>query len=301
MRILKFIFKSLLTLLLVGGVAFLVAREVLLFMGVSQIKSSLSVLRSASVSKNYFKKCRERGAFFGNGDETVLQLRFISPHEYLVEILCSQVSINPIIISRESLPLFVSKTDLGSGIIWGENRSGITLEILGRQRSIGVESRLITTLSNKANLGIGPVTSCEGYGYQCCQNESEQGTGDLLTKAIDCPRSCYQTCKRRPVVLSFNTQPFMERESREVNISQGEGVDFSYVIDSGPAGQISVKLDYGDGQFDTFTTDKQLVSHTYQCAQSQCLYKVKLSAADGKHIQAVDLPVMNLTVKVKGR
>lgn len=299
MRIIKFIFRSILTLLLLSGIAFLVAREVLLFMGVSKIKSSLSTLRRASISKSYFKKCRELGAFFDSGDETVLQLRFISPQEYLSEILCSHASINPIVIGREKLPMFVTKADLDSGIVWGNGRSAVTLEIFGRHRAVGVEEQAITTFSSSAG-SYGPVTSCQGYGYQCCQPESEQGVGKVLATAVDCPRACYQTCERRPVVLSFNTQPVMKRDKREVNISSGESVDFSYVVDGGFAKQVNVKLNYGDGQLDTFATDKKVVSHTYHCTQVACVYEVSLSVEDDKHIQAADLPVMHLRVKVKG-
>lgn len=300
MRIIKFIFRSLLFLSIAGGLAFLISREVLLFMGVSKIKSSLSTLSSASVQKSYFNKCKEKGSvIIGEDGLATLQLRFISSNEYLLEILCSQLSIDPIVIGQDQLPLLVTKVDGRSGIVWGDDRSGLTLEILGRQKSIGIEDRLITSFPDQAELGVEPANSCEGYGFSCCNLESQQGVGKLFSTVTDCPRSCYGSCESRPVVLAFNTQPFLDLKERVVSIESGESVDFSFVVDAGSSHAVSVKIDYGDGQKDVFSTLKQRVTHLYTCSRDECTYRVRLTVEDERGITAAELPVMSLVVKVK--
>jgi hypothetical protein len=301
MRITKFIFKSIIFLIVVGGVSFLLARETLMFIGIGKVKSSLSTLRSASVQKNYFAKCREKGTVFIDGDDpAVMQLRFTSTNEYVLEILCSQFSIDPILIEKEQLPMFVKKAAGNSGIIWGDIRSGIVLEIFNRQKSIGVEGRAVTTFSADSELGIGPITSCAGYGFSCCRYESEQGFGEQFNNSVDCPKTCFSSCVSRPIVLAFNTQPFLDLEKRFVTISAGESVTFSFVVDAGLDNSVKVKLDYGDGKTDAFYVDKQTTTHAYQCSKQECSYQVKLVVEDEAGISAVDLPIMNMVVLVKG-
>ena len=302
MRIIKFIFKSIILLAIVGGVGFLLAREILLFIGVSKIKSSLSSLRSIAVQKSYFTQCREKGSVFIDGDDpATMQLRFISSTEYVVEVLCSQFSIDPILVEQEELPRFVSKVAGGSGIIWGDARSGITLESFGRQKIVAVEGRIVITPPVGSELGIGPVTSCSGYGFSCCKSESEQGVGQQFTSSVDCPKSCYSSCVSRPVILAFNTQPAMDLQRRLAIISSGETVTFSFVIDPGLDNSVSAKLDYGDGQQAIFYGDKQIANHTYQCSQQECLHEVKLTVENDKGVSAADLPIMNMSVLVKGQ
>ncbi len=302
MRIIKFIFKSVILLLVIGGIGFLLAREILLFMGVGKMKSSLSSLRSMAVQRTYFAKCKEKGSTFSLGDDlAVLQLRFISSNEYVTEILCSQFSIDPIIISQEKLPQFVGKKPGESGIIWGNNRSGVTLEIFGRSTSILVEDRLIDTNSSEEDLGIGPRTSCSGYGYFCCQMESEKGDGQQLSGSLDCPKSCFSQCLSRPVVLAFNTEPALDLQKRVVFINSGEDITFSFVIDAGSSEQTNVRLDYGDGTSDMFYADKQIASHSYRCLEERCQYNATLVVENEQGITAADLPIMRLSVVVKGK
>ncbi len=266
-----------------------------------KIKSSLSTLRSVAMQRSYFSKCREKGTVFVDGDDpAVLQLRFTSANEYVLEVLCSQFSIDPILLGMETLPVFVKKAAGNSGIIWGDARSGIVLEVFNRKKIIGVEDRNVTTFSAQSELGIGPVASCAGYGFSCCKYESEQGLGTSFSGAVDCPKTCFSSCVSRPVVLAFNTQPFLDLKKRSVTIASGESVTFSFVIDSGTGGLIAVKLDYGDGVIDTFDTGKQTFDHIYQCSKSECLYQVKLTATDENGVSTVDLPIANMIVLVKG-
>ncbi len=300
MRIIKFIFKSIVFLTLVGGAGFLLTREILLFMGISKIKSSLSNLRSISVQKQYFAKCKEKGSVFISGDDpATMQLRFISSTEYVLEVLCSQFSIDPILIEQEQLPKFVSKVAGGSGIVWGDARSGVALEVFDRQKSVGVEDRLIVDFPVDDELGVGPATSCSGYGFSCCKFESEQGVGQQFAGSMDCPKSCFSSCVSRPIVLAFNTQPPIDLQRRLVIVAPGEAITFSFVVDPGPDNSVSAKLNYGDGQEEVFYGDKQIVNHTYQCSEQECFYKVKLTVENDIGVSAADLPIMSMSVLMR--
>ena len=302
MRIIKFIFKSVLSTAILVSVGFLLAREILMFMGVSKVKSSLSTLRSASVQKSYFTKCKEKGSVFIDGDDpAVMQLRFVSDNEYVLEVLCSQFSIDPILLERVQLPMFIKKVAGQTGIIWGDTRSGIALEAFKKQRSIGVEDRVITSFSTDSELGVGPITSCAGYGFSCCRYESEQGSGEQFSGSLDCPKTCFSSCEDRPIILSFNTQPFLNLKDRSVTINNGESITFSFVIDYGLTDSVAVEVNYGDGQVDSFYKDSQTFTHDYQCSKKECSYSVKLSAKNSQGISAVDLPIMNMLVLVKGQ
>ena len=300
MRVIKFIFKSTVFLALVGGAGFLLAREILLFMGISKIKSSLSSLRSISVQRQYSAKCKEKGSIsIGRDDPATIQLRFISSTEYVLEVLCSQFSIDPILIEQEQLPKFVNKVAGGSGIVWGDARSGVSLEVFDRKKSVGVEDRLIISPPIDDELGLGPTTSCSGYGFSCCKFESEQGGGQQFAGSTDCPKSCFNSCISRPIVLAFNTQPPIDLQRRLVIIAPGEAITFSFVVDPGLNNSVSAKLNYGDGQEEVFSGDKQIVTHTYRCSEKECFYKVKLTVESDMGILAADLPIMSMSVLVR--
>ena len=301
MRIIKFLFKSILLIGCIGGVLFLLGREILLFMGVSRLKSSLSRIRSMTVQRTYIAQCKAKGATFDTEDNSaVLQLRFISDNEYVAEILCSQLTLDPIVVAQETLPQFVKKIPGGSGIVWGDDKSGVAIEIFNRRKTVFVQDQLIYTENNYDELGLGPATTCGGNGFSCCQIESEQGIGELFTGATDCPKSCYSQCISRPVILAFNTEPGLNLQTGTLNIDSGETVTFSYVVDAGNTNEVNIELDYGDGQKKTFFTDKQVNEHTYFCGKSECEYSVKITAENSRGITAFELPFMSFTISVKG-
>lgn len=301
MRILKFLLKSLLTLVILGVVTAFIGREILLFIGGRKVINSLSNLRNAYYRKDYLVKCREKGSDFIEGDSfTTAQLRFLSSTEYVTEILCGQLSLDPIIIDRSNLPPFVKKVPGSSGIIWGESRSGVTLEIFGRQKAVGVEDELIVTFATDELLGISPRSSCESFGYTCCQLELQQGAGEQFSEVTNCPKSCFSSCDSRPTILAFNSDPVMDKKTRILMINSNEKVSMSFVVDKGESENVSVQLDYGDESSDFFSSENIITEHTYLCDEQFCRYNVKLVAKDERGIFSAELPINSFTVIVKG-
>ncbi|MBU1967196.1 hypothetical protein KKH50_02830 [Patescibacteria group bacterium] len=301
MRIVKILFKSLLTLIILGAMSAFIARETLLILGSRQVTNSLSDLKNAYYKKSYLSKCMARGSEFVAGDIfAIAQLRFLSSTLYVTEILCGQFSIDPTVIDRQQLPPFVEKVPGSSGIIWGESRSGILLEIFGRRKAVGAEDEAIIDFSQDSPLGMSPISICAGYGFVCCQPESQHGAGEKLTQAIDCPKSCFSSCISRPIVLAFNTQPAMDKQTNTLVIDTSTPVTFSYVIDQGEAKSIVASLDYGDGAIDQFFAENLVTEHTYVCADNFCSYNVKLTAEDDRGILSAELPITAFTIIVRG-
>src|SRR3989304_5901808 len=111
MRVITVLLYSIVLFTVVGSVGFVLGREVLLQLAISQIATSLGVMRQAAQKSGpYLLECRKKGAAPTEG-ETIssIQLRFTSDHEYVVEVLCTQFSLDPIIIHQRSLPPFVTK------------------------------------------------------------------------------------------------------------------------------------------------------------------------------------------------
>lgn len=300
MRIIKFILKLTLALLVFSLIGGLVAREILLMMGVSSIKSSLTKLRRTALDGSYYEECRRKGVAPIEGETyATLQLRFTSPTTYRVEILCSQYSFEPIVLAEEKLPFLVKKVAGDSGVVWGENLSGVKLEILGRQVAVGVEKRKIVSLDKNSELGVSPKTTCAGFGYGCCQLESELGQGEQLVKVTDCPKSCYESCQKRPVLLSLRTQPAAASVKQPVVIEAGSILTFHYLLDNPSPNELQVKLDYGDGGVEILTQAEGQAQHRYQCQKERCLYQFKLMAETEGGIKTADLPINNLQIMVK--
>ncbi|MDQ3008303.1 MAG: hypothetical protein M3Q81_01780 [bacterium] len=302
MRIVRFLLTSFIVIAILGSIGGLIAREVLLFYGVSTVRASMSTLREAAAnSGSYQLECQKKGVSrdVSNSVERI-QLRFTSPSEYVLEAVCNQFLLDPIIITRDTLPMFVTKTSPSSGFVWDDTLHVVTISVWGRSRSIILENFAVryTSAPVTINPGLGPVTSCSGYGYSCCMTESSVGEGTVLSQANDCPRTCYASCISRPVLLSFVSEPFFDPKTRNVSIQNGGMVNFSFVLDKGMADKVTATLDFGDGTSQTFNESTTTASHVYNCAQNTCQFTAQLKVSDSASTPAADTPVSRILVTV---
>ena len=302
MRVVSFLITSLLILVVLTAGIGLFAREALLLAGGSSIRSGLTILHRLSRDNlQYARQCREKGGVTADiATIGAVQLRFINNREYVIEVICSQFQSDPILVERYSLPPFVAKTPGSSGIIWGNDRSAVELEVFQRKQIIGVENEEIKTFAGgSVNLGLTPVSSCAGYGYKCCQPETESGSGQPYGRASDCPKTCFNSCQPRPIFLSLNSDPFFDEITRTVTVAPGEPVTFSYVASYEQKEPVTILLDFGDGEQQTFTTLSGKAAHQYSCPNGGCTYTVKLSAKAANGIEAAQTPIMQLKVSVQ--
>jgi len=300
MRVINFLFSALLIIILVFVVGFLIFRETMLLVASSQIKGALKALRQIERNPtDYYYKCREKGGDEAEAVPELFQLKFIDNKNYQLEIICRQFPFDPIIVSQRQLPLMVNKVKGGSGLIWGNAESNLGLEILGRKTLVTVKNENMQVVKFKADFGKTPIASCQSYGFTCCQEETSIGIGSQLLETLDCPRSCFDSCQSRPIILSFTSDPFYESKSKTVSIKRSEEIDFSYVIDGGDGNLKAAKISFGDGQeYDFFDTTGS-VAHKFVCNKSFCNYEVKITATDMKNVNSADTGVTKIVVKVE--
>ncbi len=302
MRVLRFFLSSFIIVVVVAGVGFLITREALLLWGMSGLRTAVSQMRRASAnSEPYIKDCQRRGG--SDLSESIIeriQTKFTSSTEFQVEIICRQFFLDPIVVSTTMLPPFVAKAPGSSGLIWDADQTSVTLKVWGRSRTLvlNVDTATYTNKEVGAPTGSGPVAACEGYGFSCCSLESAQGVGEQIGAANDCPRSCFSSCVSRPVVLSFSSDPFYEPATRQVSVSAGQSMVFTYVIDFGAQEMGQVTIEFGDGQSQTLTTSEGLVNHIYACAQAQCSYQARVIATDARDVTSADTAVTKIRVVV---
>lgn len=317
MRILSYLFSLFFIFLLGVVVVFYVGREALLWWTVYTFKNSIKSVQIAAQG-TYDAQCNQR---LGTGGlSATLQIRFLSSREYVLEAACDQFANAPILIETGELGMFMSKRPGSSGIIVGAESSfvelvafekeaqvikkilPIPLFFIERSRVVGIENMRIVSraLAPGEHLQQGPVTSCEGYGYQCCSLASEKGVGEQITGLSDCKESCFSSCVNRPVVLSFNTNPVLDMRTRQVMISSGGGVEFSYVSDGDATDSIQAILDFGDStQPGAINGEDGTLSHVYTCMSSPCTYTAKLKLIDKWNIESAPSTVSTVTVIVQ--
>ena len=292
-------------------------RELMLYWGTSNVRSSLKEMTLAKNRGSFGSQCNELGSrAVGDSSLVSYQLRFISSSEYLVEAVCEGFQYDPILISQGSLPEFVTKVPGTSGFSLNHQQSGIDLEVfeseinklsettgfdfsfLTKHKSLVTQNGVLIKSEELGVINDGPVTVCSGYGYQCCNEVSHFGIGDRITGLPDCEQSCYSACASRPVVLSFNSNPLLDQKTRTVPVSSGSTVQFTFVADSGKANSMSGILDFGDGDKAPISGLAGQVSHIYNCKLARCEYDVRITLEDNWGVKSADLETNKMKVIV---
>jgi hypothetical protein len=307
MRVLKIFFTSLLILLVLGAAAGLIARELLLYTGISQLRSAAKELRSLQVGQDFTQNCLNYGGLPDEGQAVVQsQLRFISDKDYVLEVVCRGTQTTEIgeslgkIIRKDSLPPLVTKDSGQSGIIDGWDFHGVTLSILGRTGAVYRDDSFVRSdfsypEDSRLQFENGPVTSCEGYGFECCDDAYQVGQDRQNTQAIDCPRSCYASCAERPVVLVFNSDPSPNYQNQIVNVQAGDLIEFYYTVND-VAGDAEVRAAFVKEEAPELTWDEKLLRIFDQLfnrrSAKDSLDHIVITFGDGESAQVSDLQGM---------
>lgn len=305
-------------LLVLLGVGFYFTREYFLYRGTENFKKQVLILRRANAAQLCQSKSVDLLGVGGDGSEPTKQIRFLSDTEYILEVICPSYSFDPITVSENELDRFVQKVPGSAGLLLNRNRTGVELiafssleeqmkEWFGRDipfvsktRPVVLEDNDFIVLQPGETLGASPLGSCEGYGYQCCEIESEIGQGEQINGLQGCEINCYTSCRKRPLVLSFTSNPFFDVSDRSVQIRSGESVDFGYLLDPGAIDDVTITLDYGDGESETLTETNGQVAHTYTCLADACQYQARLSVVDAEGVESADTSVTKILIRVSG-
>ena len=330
MRVLKAFFTSFIVIAVIGLLGFLIAREVLLIMTLSKIQQSLNQVREADVNQVYVAECMNRGSSRNEkGRMHFTQLRFVDKNNYVLEAVCNQMEHNPIEFATGELPKLVTPLPGQSGIRWGVD-TGLNFVCFKRVGSISViEGVYKTSLKPTVLTEVkGPDSVCESYGYQCCDQNTQIGKGELLSNALDCPQTCHELCLDRPLILGFNTQPYYNRLTRLLEVNKNQTVTFSYMVTpnqdasfvyiegsddpvenfiatletifTSKAKEEAVKiyLDYGDGTVDEFAGFRGQAEHVYHCSTNSCEFQAKISVVKDNGVVSLDSAQNLINIKV---
>ncbi|HCC84381.1 MAG TPA: hypothetical protein DEP87_01755 [Candidatus Pacebacteria bacterium] len=336
MGIVKTLVNFLGLLLLVGAIGVLLTREAVLILGMNNLKSDFESLRQRVSEDEFAIKCLKLD---GRSEGGLAQLRFINKTEYALEVICADLVSNPITVAVKSLPPLVKKRQGDSGLMALDNHTAeIELTALGRTGVVTqVEAGTVRWSHGQVAADhevTGPLTTCEGYGLTCCSETEEAGSGTNLQGVVDCPKTCYSACSNRPVVLSFNTQPYYDPATRIVTVATDQEVEFSYILSDSQKDifaetelqeskdwqatllalteqlletkssesqktSFKVNLDFGDGQKTNFNLLEDRATHRYTCAGSVCTYVATLTAQNQAGAQNQLTALNKITIMVK--
>ncbi|MBD3250194.1 MAG: hypothetical protein GF381_01305 [Candidatus Pacebacteria bacterium] len=333
MRVIKFLLKSLIILIFLGLVSFLVIRELFLLISISQLKSSLKIVRDVALNQTKSSECMSRGSLKDEqGQVHDTQLRFVDERNYVIEAVCNQFELSPIQVDQGSLPFLARKEKGVSGVVWGVGQPGINLIVLNRIGQVYIEEGQIfsnNSYKNQTNFHQGPSSECVSFGFKCCQMSSQAGQGELKENVLDCPKSCYEGCQNRPLVLNLSSQPYYDRMTRQLEISNNQLVTFSYTISPSQddyfatptidesadwiekiafeisrffspqvkqAEQIKVLVDFGDGETQDLTGLRGQVQHVYTCLKPSCQFEAQVIAEN--HLGIKSLQDLDSSIEV---
>ena len=331
MRVIKVFIISIISILILIASFIFVGREFFLVLANSSLKSAYK-----TISKGYSSNCYQK---FGESQDYWTQIRFTSDKDYNLEVVCEDFDQQPILIEAKKLPSFVRKSSKTSGLMLKSDNYPTYVELSSFGRTITVyieDSDFSSTYFNKPELdySIGPSSECAAVNNQCCLVEVQSGQGEQFTEATDCPKSCYESCLQRPVLLSFNSSPVVD-ENRNVKIRSGEEIEFSYVISetsddvfagrldaeeasmsslskkiqnflgedqntvtSRAVSPITTTIDYGDGSFEEFDSLQQSSVHMYTCNSSLCFFEAKVSSVDANAVSSAETDLAKILVRV---
>jgi hypothetical protein len=317
MRVLSWLIKISITLLIVAVIGFLVSREILLSVGVSKLSQSVQTLRNHHKRGTYYDVCTRKGSQVIEGSDFVTyQIRFTSSSEYVLEAVCSQLEFDPILIEKQSLPRFVTKIPGQSGFIFSrELVTGVDLgafyglqnmmqKSLGyalpvsKQKKLALKNMQMIHAEPDQYLDEGPISSCSGYGYVCCDNLTQQGVGEQISGLVSCDQTCFSSCVTRPSLLSFTTSPIFDPKTRKLQISKDAGVEFNFVVDEGNSNSVFARVDFGDGEEKELKVGESKTTHRYLCRKNSCLYKASIELEDEWGVRSVPSSISSISIEV---
>ena len=312
MRVLLLLAKFLVGAGLLASAVFFIAREGLLLWGQYAIQRDVDRLRASVVSaKDYATNCADTFPGIDQGYAlTGLQIRFIDDHTYQVELVCSQHEKDPILLRTVSLPIFVKKMAGSSGLYFGVNkplRSTMEVTLWGRRyrMSVGDATAFQGSSHQSAVRMQYPESHCSGWGYACCDAVTQVPDGfPVAGVAQDCRNSCYSTCKSRPLVLSFRSDPQQRPDAQgtqTVNLAaDNTELAFSAVVSAPGAALQKVVIDFGDGSKEEYTRDQISATHTYICTTGVvCTFIATIVAYDIDGLQSPNLPTNTVKIMVQ--
>lgn len=304
MRFLRLFLWFLITIVFGAIGVIWVGRELWLFIAAQNVVNDVQSLDKVNRWKGVIDGCIVDATASGPAMDG-FQLRFIDNHAYDLEVKC--LNTTPAVREKKPLPWGVAKTSGSAGFVYDlESRTfqgEITLEFLGQKRTVflddeGQPKQIWGATEYRSGL---PPSVCSAYGLTCCDAELQVGSGDVWSQGVlDCSDRCFSQCLQRPLLLSFQTDPPLNYETRTASLEGSSGlILFSYQYDAKESPVTDVTVDFGDGSTQTFSSDTAKFEHEYSCRRERCQFAVEIHAKDGRGIESSTNRLSSLTVELK--
>lgn len=277
-------------------------RELLLFAAAQGVARTAQQLTQVNRWQPYFSQCQARVLTDSSSPVTSVQLRFLNDKEYVVEVGC--VGQQAVEVDRFTLPWGVTKTKGSAGFYYDlqeKTLSGeLSLSLFRQSRIVYVDGAKAGQQWGVTDLRAGvPASQCTGHGLKCCPSDEAEGVGlPQIDGVLDCPGSCFDSCLRRPVLLSFQSDPSISLSTREISLEgSSQLVLFAYTYDDEESDIQSVTIDYGDGTVDTLVTTRGEFQKEFTCnGSAPCRYTVLLQAVDVRGVVSAATRLSSITV-----
>lgn len=303
MRFLSIFFRLFATAIILGLLGVFLGREMWLFVGSQQVARQAQRITQVARWQGQFARCQAGVALGLENPVAGIQLRFLDDSTYAAEIDC--IGQEPVEVDRFTLPMWVTKGTGSAGFYYdivNQNVSGeLSLTLLRQSRVVFAEGNDIKQSWGKTEVQSAlPVSSCQAHGLTCCDPVEFQGIGSAMSSGVnDCPGGCFGSCQRRPVLLSFQTDPILP-PNRVLELTGGsELVLLAFTFDDQESPIQNVVIDYGDGTTDTFPAGQGQFEKEFVCASGTCTYNVTLTATDQRGVMSAATRLSSLQVVVR--
>ena len=296
----------------------MIVGSILLGLAKDQISQNYSILRRQNAQRVQSELCAND---VDSESRAIYQLRFIAPHEYVLEVICFSKPLEGVEVSRHKLPLWVTRSGGSVGVTADQPAEPMQLAVFADLIQIlpdSLQSKMVWLVSHKTLIfednqvvsqktkTILPVwtnqgvrSNCQAFNYSCCDEQNQAGQGPLVADTIDCPGRCYLRCLVRPIVISFGADGGFDPVNRSVEISGGGELNFSYVGQAGSVPLQSAVIDFGDGQNMTLDADTNSATHLYDCTQPVCQYDATITLVDVQNLTSPPTVLTGLRVVVR--
>jgi hypothetical protein len=211
---------------------------------------------------------------------------------YSLEVHC--LATGPVERETKSLPFMVRKTTGSAGFFYNyvtqELTGELTIELWGQKKLVFAEGAQARQVWGSTDLRAAqPESVCAAHGFKCCDAVLETGADELFSGGVtDCPASCYPACMKRPLLLSFQTDPPADYEQRRLRMAETSAlVLFNFVYDDRESPLSTVTIDYGDGTKEEIAGKRNgQFSKEFACPAAACSFSVRVSAVDERGIES---------------
>lgn len=284
MRIVGFFIRWIFILALLAAGVYFFTGQMWMAITTRGFLADLKKVQDATLNtRQYISQCQKAPAASTLSNAIAVQLRFVDEKNYQLELRCTLIEDAPVLLSKGTLPLFVTKAPGSSGLyvdLTSAASSSVTLKAFAATKVFSVDTS--EQFYGATSIPSAPATQCIGWGGRCCSPEQERGEGAQQREGVlDCANNCFAACTALPYIQAFSSDPYPTTPGVVSMTSDSVTVTFAYTASLLNGKIASVHMDFGDGQSEDSTLPIGAFVHTYTCA-GPCSNQAVITAKDAK-------------------